>query len=286
MHDSSHPAGPQPDGSQIHVHQPHGPSPDVPELPVVGAPGNQDDVPAAYFRFKPAVDFVITASLMICALPLMLVVGLAVLVCDGRPVFFRQVRVGRGGRQFRIWKFRTMQRDAEQQTGPVWSSAADPRVTRLGRWLRCSHLDELPQFLNVLSGDMNLVGPRPERPEFVRRLTGHLPDYHKRTLVRPGITGYAQLHLGYDRSLAGIPEKVAFDLHYIQSASFFGDIILLALTLPHIAKELYLRWMNQGRGKTVDKTIPQPNLTRPPAGKRARKTRRRTEDTSYKDRVA
>ena len=132
---------------------------------------------ARYFAVKPAVDCAVTALLMIVALPVMALIGLAILVCDGRPVLYRQTRVGRHGRVFRIWKFRTMCRDAESSTGAVWSSDTDPRVTTLGRWLRCSHLDELPQFFNVLVGDMHLIGPRPERPEFVRELLAELPCY-------------------------------------------------------------------------------------------------------------
>jgi lipopolysaccharide/colanic/teichoic acid biosynthesis glycosyltransferase len=120
---------------------------------------HRDDV-AAYFNYKPWIDRVITAMLMILALPVMVVVGLAILVRDGRPILYCQTRVGKAGRLFRIWKFRTMQRDAESQTGAVWSCVSDPRVTRLGWWLRSSHLDELPQLFNVLTGDMNLIGPR------------------------------------------------------------------------------------------------------------------------------
>jgi len=148
-----------------------------------GANGADDDTVsqksecARYFEVKFAVDRVITAVLMVVALPLMLLIGLTILILDGRPVFYRQTRVGRNRRTFRIWKFRTMCRNAESDTGAVWSGAADPRVTVLGHWLRCSHLDELPQFFNVLIGDMNLIGPRPERPEIVRDLALELPNY-------------------------------------------------------------------------------------------------------------
>lgn len=197
---------------------------------------------AGYFRVKNAVDRVITTLLTVIALPVMLLVAAAILLLEGRPVFYRQIRMGKHGREFWIWKFRTMRPDAESSTGAVWSSTSDPRITPLGRWLRCSHLDELPQFFNILAGEMNLIGPRPERPEFVQELSRELPDYTQRTIVRPGITGLAQLRLGYDHSVADVKKKVKLDLQYIRSASFSQDVRLLAFTLPYIAKQLLRRW--------------------------------------------
>ena len=197
---------------------------------------------ARYFAVKFAVDRTITALLMVVALPLMLLIGLAILLLDGRPVFYRQTRVGKNGRAFRIWKFRTMCLDAESGTGAVWSSALDPRVTALGHWLRCSHLDELPQFFNVLVGDMNLIGPRPERPEFVRELVLALPCYRERIAVRPGITGLAQLHLGYDQSLTDVRRKVLLDLEYIRTNGLFQDAKILLVTIPYIAAKLIRKW--------------------------------------------
>ncbi|KAA1261548.1 putative undecaprenyl-phosphate N-acetylgalactosaminyl 1-phosphate transferase [Rubripirellula obstinata] len=206
--------------------------------------------PASYFRVKTWVDRLITAGLLLVATPLMIIVAIAVLVLDGRPIFFRQVRVGKGGDLFQIWKFRTMQRDAEASTGAVWSSAGDTRVTALGHWLRQTHLDELPQFLNVLTGDMNLIGPRPERPEFVKRLSAEIPSYDLRSQVRPGITGLAQLRLGYDESIAGVPKKVQCDLEYISGTSFVRDFGLLAKTVPHITLQLV-----KSRLAKIQKTI-------------------------------
>ncbi len=194
-----------------------------------------------YFSMKSIIDRTFTAILMTIALPLMLLVGLLILLYEGRPVFYRQTRVGKNGRKFQILKFRTMCKDAERATGVVWSSASDPRVTALGRWLRCSHLDELPQFLNVLAGDMNLIGPRPERPEFVYEFERELPQYAARHKVRPGITGLAQLELGYDQSVAWVQNKTLLDLEYIKTASFFRDVKILLATLPYIAKELLFR---------------------------------------------
>jgi lipopolysaccharide/colanic/teichoic acid biosynthesis glycosyltransferase len=209
------------------------------ENPLMVRPdGFHNAKPTEYFRIKTWVDRCITAFLLLVAIPLMAVVGIAILVLDGRPIFFRQVRVGKDGNRFEIWKFRTMLRNAEQCTGPVWSSAGDARVTSLGRWLRRTHLDELPQFINVLKGDMNLIGPRPERPEFVVRLAKEVPGYLNRNQVRPGITGLAQLRLGYDESIAGVPRKLQCDMEYISGTSFLGDVRLLAKTLPHIATQI------------------------------------------------
>jgi lipopolysaccharide/colanic/teichoic acid biosynthesis glycosyltransferase len=187
-----------------------------------------------YYVAKSTVDYALTILLLVLALPMMLVIGIAIAVLDGRPVFYRQVRLGKNGRRFKIWKFRTMNNDAERFTGAVWSTHADPRITFIGRWLRCSHMDELPQLFNILAGDMNLVGPRPERPEFVLELAKSLPNYMQRMRVKPGITGLAQLRLGYDSSVADVQAKVTQDLYYIQSVTFLSDLNLLAQTGPYI----------------------------------------------------
>lgn len=197
--------------------------------------------PSPYCHDKHRIDWWMTLALSTIALPIIAFTAAAIMVLDGRPIFYRQVRVGRNGRHFRIWKFRTMRPDAEQHTGAVWSNQSDPRVTRLGRWLRCSHLDELPQFFNILRGDMNLVGPRPERPEFARELSRELPGYSQRTLVHPGITGLAQLSLGYDEQMSEVGKKVALDVRYIRMASFRLDLSLLVWTAPYIAHQIGTR---------------------------------------------
>ncbi|MGB7329035.1 MAG: sugar transferase [Rubripirellula sp.] len=206
---------------------------------------------SSYLKYKPIIDRLLTLVMMIVAAPLMVLVAVFILIADGRPIFFHQTRVGKDGRLFRIRKFRTMQPDAERCTGAVWSTESDVRVTRLGRWLRCSHLDELPQLFNVLSGEMNLVGPRPERPEFVETLSQEVPGYLERIRVRPGITGLAQLRLGYDQDLSGIPQKVAHDLDYIQGATFAKDLGFLEMTIPHVARELHARWIKKRTGDQV-----------------------------------
>jgi lipopolysaccharide/colanic/teichoic acid biosynthesis glycosyltransferase len=146
------------------------------------------------------------------------------------PVFYLQERVGKGGRVFKIVKFRTMTADAESESGPVWATRDDPRETRFGRFLRRGHLDELPQFWNVLKGDMSLIGPRPERPFFVEQFKRDIPDYTERLLVRPGITGWAQVNHDYDRTLDDVRRKVAYDRDYIRQMGWGIDFRIMIAT--------------------------------------------------------
>jgi len=179
---------------------------------------------------KRAVDFAIASVALLLAAPVMAVASLAILIEDGRPILFRQDRVGRNGTVFELLKFRSMVTDAEQQTGPVWSSHADPRTTRVGGLLRRLSIDELPQLFNVLRGDMSIVGPRPERPLFVEQFRILLPRYDERHLVRPGITGWAQVHMDrvLDPSRAG--EKLSFDLFYVEHWTLFLDVYIIVKT--------------------------------------------------------
>ncbi len=177
---------------------------------------------------KRAFDLAVTALCLPVALPLMAAVAAAVLVLSGRPVIYRQERVGEGGRIFTLYKFRTMVRGAEAETGPVLASRDDPRVTPVGRWLRALRLDELPQLINILRGDMSVVGPRPERPGFVTELADQLPGYRYRHLVRPGLTGLAQVAGGYATEAA---DKLRYDLYYIRNYSLLLDARLLLQTL-------------------------------------------------------
>jgi lipopolysaccharide/colanic/teichoic acid biosynthesis glycosyltransferase len=193
-----------------------------------------------YFTVKSSLDRLVALLIAVVAIPFMAVIALVVLLVDGRPIFYRQTRVGKHGKNFRIWKFRTMNQNAEAATGAVWSSGdRDPRVTPLGRWLRCSHLDELPQLFNVLRGEMDLIGPRPERPEFVLELSRELPHYLQRLAVRPGISGLAQLRLGYDHSLAHVQQKVEMDLEYIATATFGLDLQLMLSTVPYVFRQVW-----------------------------------------------
>ena len=148
-----------------------------------------------------------------------------------RPGFFSQVRVGRKRRLFRMFKLRTMVRYAERDTGPVWSWNGDPRVTRIGKILRATHLDELPQLWNVLRGEMSLVGPRPERAVFVEKLERVIPGYTNRLAIRPGITGLSQLRSGYDESLHSVRRKIRYDLLYVRRGCALLDAMIVLDTI-------------------------------------------------------
>lgn len=148
------------------------------------------------------------------------------------PLFYRQQRVGLGGKPFVLLKFRSMQPDAEAATGAVWSSDHDDRITPVGRWLRRTRLDELPQFVNVLRGEMSLVGPRPERPEFIGELARQMPIYRVRHTVRPGITGWAQIRYRYGNSIEDARQKLEYDLYYITHRNFYLDLLIAVKTIP------------------------------------------------------
>jgi lipopolysaccharide/colanic/teichoic acid biosynthesis glycosyltransferase len=187
---------------------------------------------------------------ILLTLPLWILIAALIKLTSRGPVFYDQTRVGvdkrssaarqndprrrrdLGGKPFRIYKFRTMTIDAEHGTGPVWAARNDGRVTRLGRILRQYRLDELPQLINVLKGDMNVVGPRPERPTIVADLREKIPNYHVRHRVRPGITGHAQVNLHYDSSIDDVRRKVGYDLEYIDRQGFWADLKIMAQTLP------------------------------------------------------
>jgi sugar transferase (PEP-CTERM system associated) len=178
---------------------------------------------------KRALDLVVSFVGLLLAAPLMALVALAVRLDSPGPVFFRQERVGRGGRLFTLWKFRSMRPDAEA-AGARWAVAGDPRVTRVGRLIRKTRLDELPQLWNVLVGDMSLVGPRPERLHFVRQLKEKNPYYEQRLVVRPGLTGWAQIKAPYASSFEESIEKLKYDLYYIKNISLFLDVSILLST--------------------------------------------------------
>lgn len=176
-----------------------------------------------YSSVKPAIDWMAATVLFVIALPVLLVTMALVKATSAGPCFYSQTRLGRGGRLFRIYKLRTMTHNCEAVTGPVWSLADDPRVTRVGRWLRDTHLDELPQLWNVLRGEMSLVGPRPERPELAEKIERTLPEFRARLLVRPGITGLAQVRLPPDADIDTVQRKLTFDLHYVRNLGMALD---------------------------------------------------------------
>jgi sugar transferase (PEP-CTERM system associated) len=175
------------------------------------------------------IDMLVALIMLIATAPIMALVALAVVIDDGAPVLYRQTRVGRDGKLFTLFKFRSMIRNAETQ-GAQWAQKSDSRATRVGRVLRKLRLDELPQLFNVLIGNMSLVGPRPERPEFVERLSLDIPYYQERHIVKPGITGWAQLSYPYGASDEDALEKLQYDLYYIKHKSLIFDLMVLVQT--------------------------------------------------------
>ena len=147
------------------------------------------------------------------------------------PIFFKQERTGLDGKDFYVYKFRSMINDAEKKSGPVWSQRNDPRITRVGSFIRKVRIDEIPQMMNVLKGEMSLVGPRPERPYFVNKLSEEIPLYKRRLKVRPGITGWAQVKHKYDESIEDVNTKLRFDLFYIENMSLRMDFKILFRTI-------------------------------------------------------
>ncbi len=182
---------------------------------------------------KRLLDVVVSLTLFAAVWPVMALTALAILLESGpgAPILYRQVRVGQNGRPFRILKFRSMKTDAEQAGRPQWAARNDDRITRVGRFIRRTRIDELPQLWNVLRGDMSFVGPRPERPEFTVSLADSLPYYSERHLVKPGITGWAQLNYPYGASIEDAREKLQYDLYYVKNHTTFLDLAILLQTV-------------------------------------------------------
>ena len=171
---------------------------------------------------------------LVITAPLMLIVAALVKLSSAGPALYHQERVGLNGRIFTVHKFRTMRLDAEAGTGPVWTQPNDSRVTPLGRLLRRARFDELPQLWNVLRGDMSFVGPRPERPSFVDQLTATIPFYGQRHVVKPGITGWAQIRYTYGASVEDAIEKLQYDLYYIKNLSIALDFVIVLETIKTV----------------------------------------------------
>ena len=180
---------------------------------------------------KRVIDVALSATLLIACLPFFAFIAVAIWWEDRGPAFYRQERMGIDGKSFHIWKFRSMRRDAEVSTGPIWAIRNDPRRTRIGSFLRRTSLDELPQLWNVLRGDMSLVGPRPERPAFVKEFKHKVPQYMQRHRVKSGITGWAQVH-GW-RGNTSIRKRIQYDIYYIENWSLRLDFKILWMTLRH-----------------------------------------------------
>lgn len=180
---------------------------------------------------KRALDVLVSAAVLVLGIPVWLIVALAIKINTKGPTLYKQDRLGKNGKVFKLYKFRSMAHNAERQSGPVWARKNDPRVTTVGKYLRRAHLDEVPQFLNVLLGDMSLVGPRPERPYFVQKLAKDIRLYKHRLKVRPGITGWAQVKYKYDESIDDVRTKLKYDLFYIENLSWRLDLKILFNTL-------------------------------------------------------
>jgi lipopolysaccharide/colanic/teichoic acid biosynthesis glycosyltransferase len=196
-----------------------------------GLPSGQQSLGNGYLACKYAIDFCLATVLLILTAPVLLISALLVKLTSRGPMIYSQVRLGRDGRPYRIFKLRSMYHLCESRSGPRWSLNGDPRITPLGRFLRRSHLDELPQLWNILRGEMSLVGPRPERPEFIPTLAKEVPLYTKRMAVRPGVTGLAQVQLPADTDLDSVRRKVAYDLYYVHQASLWIDVRILVATV-------------------------------------------------------
>jgi lipopolysaccharide/colanic/teichoic acid biosynthesis glycosyltransferase len=218
--------------------------------------------PTLYGHVKGAVDFLLALVLLVLFAPVLLVSAVLVRLTSRGPAFYAQARLGRNGRPFTLYKVRSMTHNCERDSGPRWSTPNDPRVTRVGRLLRKTHIDELPQLWNVLRGDMSLVGPRPERPEFIPVLAEAIPNYQDRLLVRPGVTGLAQVNLPADTDLASVRRKLAYDLYYIRHLSLWLDLRLMLCTGFHlmgISVYKLCRWFSVPYGNVVE----QPPQARP-----------------------
>ncbi len=178
----------------------------------------RDVLSAKEFGFRRIFDFVFALILIVLLLPFFALVALAIRLESPGTIFYSQQRVGKNGKIFSVYKFRSMVQDAEKLSGPVWAQKEDPRITKVGRFMRKTRIDELPQLMNILKGDMSFIGPRPERPFFVESFKKQIPMYTKRLKVKPGVTGLAQVTVGYDETLEDVKEKIRCDIEYIEHA--------------------------------------------------------------------
>lgn len=185
---------------------------------------------------KQLIDIVFSLVFLICTLPAMIIVAIAIKLDTPGPIIYSQNRVGRKGREFTLYKFRSMVRDAEARTGVVWAGKDDPRITKVGGFIRKTRLDELPQLVNVLKGNMSFVGPRPERKFFVEKFIKEIPLYARRLNVKPGLTGWAQIKHKYDESIEDVKVKLAHDLFYLENISLRLDLKILLQTIVVVLK--------------------------------------------------
>jgi lipopolysaccharide/colanic/teichoic acid biosynthesis glycosyltransferase len=192
--------------------------------------------PSWHWTLKRAMDLVLGLLLLVLAAPFICLAAVLVKVSSRGPAFYSQVRLGLGGDPFHIWKLRTMYHNCERLSGPCWSSGRDTRITPIGRLLRRTHIDELPQLWNVVKGEMSLVGPRPERPELIPPLEQKIPGYRGRLAVRPGMTGLAQIQLPADTDLESVQRKLIYDLYYVHRLSLGLDLSILMGTPCYVVR--------------------------------------------------
>ncbi len=182
-------------------------------------------------KIKRLLDIIVSLIILIVTLPVTLITAVVIKLDSEGGIFFKQERCGINGKIFKIYKFRSMKKDAEKTTGPVWSQKDDPRITRVGKFIRKVRIDEIPQMMNVLNGEMSIIGPRPERPFFVEKLSQQIPYYKRRLKVRPGITGWAQVKHKYDETIEDVKIKLRYDLFYIENMSLRMDFKILFRTI-------------------------------------------------------
>jgi len=197
----------------------------------------QDLFSAKEVNLRRIFDLAGAAVAMILLFPIFIVIATAIKLESKGSIFYSQMRVGKDGRQFRIYKFRSMVQDAEKLTGPIWAQKQDPRITKMGRLMRVTRLDELPQLMNIFRGDMSFIGPRPERPFFVESFKEQIPLYETRLQYKPGVTGWAQVRWRYDESLEDVKEKLRYDLFYINNRSFWLDVKIFFLTISTVVTQ-------------------------------------------------
>ena len=208
------------------------PEPNTIALVSTGVLGFMTQFARRHFQeFKRVFDNIAAGVGIVMAAPVILFTAIVIKIVSPGPAFFKQERAGWGGKPFYIYKLRTMRVDAEKSTGPTWAEEDDPRLIRFGKLIRKMHIDELPQLFNVLKGDMSIVGPRPERPVFVEKLSKDISDYRKRMNVKPGITGLAQVWHKYDETIADVRKKVKYDLLYIREMCLMVDLRILMRTV-------------------------------------------------------
>ena len=181
--------------------------------------------------FKAIFDFFLSVILLTGSIPFLVIIALLIKLDSKGPILYKQVRLGKDSQQFSLIKFRTMVQNAEHKSGPIWTKENDPRMTSIGKWLRRFYLDEIPQLLNVIKGEMSIIGPRPERSFFVEKLVQEYPSYLDRLSVKPGITGFAQINQRYDDNISDVKKKLEFDLFYVKRLNFMFDLKILMKTV-------------------------------------------------------